>query len=79
MMTTNAARNANETRQLELAFGSKNRRRAKRSSQERVSRAQWWFQQMRRAVNEALDWSATPPARPEQTWLLPTRSPLSFG
>jgi len=33
------------------------------------SRAAWWFQQMRRAVDSAVDWRPAPPARPEQTSL----------
>ena len=37
--------------------------------QPRLSRAQWWFQQMRQVVDQAFDWHAAPPAPPEQTWL----------
>ena len=33
------------------------------------SRANWWFQQMRRAVNSAVEWRPSPPARPEQRTL----------
>ena len=33
------------------------------------SRAAWWFQQMRRAVDSAVEWRPAPPARPEQTTL----------
>ena len=33
------------------------------------SRAAWWFQQMRRAVDGAVEWRPAPPARPEQTTL----------
>ena len=33
------------------------------------SRAAWWFHQMRRAVDSAVDWRPTPPPRPEQTTL----------
>jgi hypothetical protein len=32
----------------------------------RVSRATWWFTQMRRVVDSAMDWSAQTPARPQQ-------------
>ena len=40
--------------------------------QRRVSRAKWWFAQMRRAVDKAVEWQPAPPARPEQTWLAGT-------
>ncbi|MBI3850739.1 MAG: hypothetical protein HY298_10775 [Verrucomicrobia bacterium] len=33
-----------------------------------LSRAQWWFNQMRRVVDHALDWQPAPPCRPEQIW-----------
>jgi len=71
MMTTNTVMNA--TQQLELGLDRKASRRPARRAPERISRAEWWFRQMRRAVNEALDWSATPPAPAEQPWLLPAR------
>jgi hypothetical protein len=35
----------------------------------RRARARWWFEQMHAVVDRALDWSAAPPARPEQTCL----------
>src|SRR5688572_3272371 len=33
------------------------------------SRASWWFQQMRRAVDSAVEWRPSPPVRPEQRTL----------
>jgi hypothetical protein len=44
--------------------------------QNRAQRAQWWFQQMRRVVQAAVDWPSTPAARPEQAYikLEPNRS-----
>jgi len=33
------------------------------------SRAAWWFQQMRRAVDSAIEWRPSPPTRPEQRTL----------
>jgi hypothetical protein len=36
------------------------------SEKHRMNRAQWWFKQMRRAVDCALDWKPSPVARPEQ-------------
>ncbi len=41
--------------------------RARRST--RLTRARWWFDQMRRVVDQAWDWGSGPPARPEQTRL----------
>ncbi len=38
------------------------------SRQRRAQRAQWWFRQMRRVVDRAMDWDARP-ARPEQKYL----------
>ena len=35
----------------------------------RMTRATWWFTQMRRLVNAAVDWEAAPEPRPEQPWL----------
>jgi hypothetical protein len=32
-------------------------------------RSRWWFDRMRQLVDTAIDWSPTPPPRPEQTWL----------
>jgi len=32
----------------------------------RISRAKWWFQQMRRVVDSAMDWSVATTPRPEQ-------------
>jgi hypothetical protein len=37
--------------------------------QRRHNRARWWFAQMRRAVDRALDWPAAPLPRPEQMWM----------
>ncbi len=61
------------TNQLEL--GLNNARLVANSlnhRQRRVNRAKWWFAQMRRAVDKAVDWQPAPPARPEQTWLAGT-------
>ncbi|MBM3848308.1 MAG: hypothetical protein FJ405_18725 [Verrucomicrobia bacterium] len=35
----------------------------------RRTRAQWWFQQMRAAVDRAVDWKVVPAARPEQLYM----------
>ena len=44
--------------------------------QRRVSRAKWWFAQMRRAVDTACVWQPVPAARPEQIWFKGQRAEL---
>ncbi len=57
--------------QMELTLAAKPpaARRAVRR-QRRLPSAHWWFDQMRKAVDEAMDWQPAPPARPAQTHLL---------
>ena len=57
--------------QLDLSFNGASacERSAWRRRQMLRSRAAWWFQQMRRAVDSAVDWRPAPPARPEQATL----------
>lgn len=57
------------TKQLEMTFETSRRLRRQPRSQDRRRRAEWWFARMRLVVDRALDWSATPVARPEQTYL----------
>ncbi len=54
--------------QLELGLGRAERpgRMIGRARPGRRSRAQWWFQRMRQAVDGALDWQPAPAAPPEQ-------------
>lgn len=53
--------------QLELGLDSAQRvTNSLNHRQRRVSRAQWWFTQMRRAVDTALVWQPAPQVRPEQ-------------
>lgn len=51
--------------QMELGFNTKVCLTV-RQRQRRMSRAQWWFKQMRRAVDCAIEWKPAPNARPEQ-------------
>ncbi len=55
--------------ELSLATPAPTFRRSLRR-QRRLPGAHWWFDQMRKAVDEAMDWQPAPPARPEQTRLL---------
>ncbi len=43
--------------------------------QRRLPSAHWWFDQMRKAVDEAMDWQPVAPVRPEQTRLLLVAGP----
>ena len=49
--------------------GSSHSRRSLRRHQVNRSRAAWWFGQMRKVVNAAIEWKPTPVARPEQTYI----------
>jgi hypothetical protein len=63
------------TSQLNLAVAPRsNRRRARRPVSR--SRAAYWFDRMRKAVNAARDWQPSPAPRPQQTYinLQPTNS-----
>jgi hypothetical protein len=48
--------------QLELGFNGS-------QITHRMTRAKWWFAQMRAAVAGAMDWQAASPPRPEQIWM----------
>ncbi len=60
--------------QLEISLPAKQCRRINTRRQRRISRARWWFNQMRRVVDEAIDWRPANAARPEQIHL-----PLAQG
>ena len=61
--------------QLELRLDRRTPYVALRRRRLRAGRAQWWFEQMRQAVNEALDWQPPRQAPAQQIWLgLPTRN-----
>ena len=34
-----------------------------------MARAKWWFDKMRAAVENAMDWQHSEPSRPEQIWM----------
>jgi hypothetical protein len=55
--------------QIELDLGERKPACVVDRHKRRRVRTQWWFQQMRLAVDRAVDWRPTPPARPEQTYI----------
>jgi hypothetical protein len=57
------------TEQLELGFDRAMVPLGPAAGERRLKRAAWWFEQMHRVVNQALDWRASAPARPQQEWL----------
>jgi hypothetical protein len=59
--------------QLELGFGRNVLWITVR--RQRSARAQWWFKQMRKAVDSAMDWRNSPQGRPQQIQLIPGRPP----
>jgi len=54
--------------QMELVLSKTNACKSANRSQRRLSRANWWFQQMREVVDKAVDWQPARPARPEQIY-----------
>jgi hypothetical protein len=65
--------NMNKMGQLELAFSGHPGFNVVIRQPHRLSRAQWWFAQMRAVVDCALDWKPAPPPRPEQIWFPSTQ------
>ena len=61
--------NIDRIRQMELRLDAKTFRAARLARRRRRQRAQWWFGQMRRVVNAAIEWQPSPPARPAQVYL----------
>ncbi len=62
------------SQQLEISLTSRYRRGRRASRPCRVQRARWWFSQMRRVVDQAVDWTPSATVRTEQTHL-----PLAAG
>jgi hypothetical protein len=54
---------------MELRLDARAFRAARQARRRRRQRAQWWFGQMRRVVNAAIEWQPSPPARPAQVYL----------
>jgi hypothetical protein len=57
------------SQQLELVFDPGANFRPPERSVSRSERARWWFRQMHRIVDAAIEWRPAPPPRPEQKHL----------
>ena len=55
--------------QLELGFNGTQSRIFGRRREQRMARAKWWFDKMRAAVENAMDWQEAGRPRPEQIWM----------
>lgn len=55
--------------QLELGLGGTKTGIVAGRRENRIQRAAWWFDRMREAVNNAMDWPPAGEPRPEQIWL----------
>jgi hypothetical protein len=58
------------TNQMELGFEQQQLSARGNERNRRQTRADWWFRQMRRVVDLAMEWRPTPPARPQQSYLV---------
>jgi len=54
--------------QMEISFENVRVCRSANRRQRRLSRANWWFDRMRKVVDKAMDWQPSSPPRPEQIW-----------
>jgi len=55
--------------QIEISFESSTNLCPSGRRSRRMTKARWWFSQMRHVVDRACDWKSSPPPRPEQTYL----------
>lgn len=55
--------------QMELGFSGQKLLTRSGRRERRMTRAKWWFTNMRQIVDRAMDWQAAAEPRPEQTWL----------
>jgi len=55
--------------QLELGFNGIRLCPCGPGREGRITRAAWWFAQMREVVERAMDWNAPGEPRPEQIWI----------
>jgi hypothetical protein len=55
--------------QMELSLQAGRVQASARRKEHRKQRAQWWFKQMRRVVDAAMEWQPTAGHRPDQSYL----------
>ena len=60
---------AMNTNQMELSLQAGKVRASARRQAQRKQRAQWWFNQMRRVVDAAMEWQPADRSHPEQAYL----------
>jgi hypothetical protein len=58
------------TNQMELGFKQLQLSASATERHRRQTRAEWWFKQMRRVVDLAMEWRPAPAARPQQSYLV---------
>jgi len=58
------------TNQMELGFDPKTKCPGPLQARRKFQRAQWWFKQIRRAVEMAPEWRPVPTARSEQVYMV---------
>ena len=49
------------------------------ATQNRRTRADWWFTQMRNIVSRAMDWDSAGQPRPEQIWIPGAHREIKVG
>jgi len=67
--------NVTNNKQLELGFSQNVLRISVR--RKRSLRAQWWFAQMRKAVDSAIEWRPYLPSERKQLQIMPGRRPAA--
>jgi hypothetical protein len=60
--------------QMELGLAGANRCPRVIQREQRLNRANWWFNQMRHVVDQAFEWEPAPRFRPEQILLTENNS-----
>ncbi len=58
-----------EQNQMELGLAGANRCPRAARRERRLNHANWWFDQMRQVVDQAMDWPTPPRFQAEQIWL----------
>jgi hypothetical protein len=69
MMSSKERRIMTNNKQLELGFNGLPPRTRTARREGRITRANWWFAQMRQTVASAMDWQTVNEPRPQQVWM----------